>query len=93
MPSERGLFKAQFIRPRAHDFGWNTAEPVLNLRNERVIFQAEARGEIGLRQFGIRPALLQPVPGQFTQLLGVGRSLGRRTFSENVLMFRTFHVY
>src|SRR5207247_879885 len=93
MPSEGGLFKAQLAGPCAHNFGWNTAEPVLDLRDERVIFQAEARREIGLRQFGIRPSLLQPIPSQFAQLFGVRRGLGRRPFSENILMFSWFHDY
>src|SRR5258707_6476453 len=69
MPSEGGRFKAQLAGPRAHNVGWNTAEAVLDLRDEGVIFQAEACREIRLRQFGIRPSQLQPIPSQFAQLL------------------------
>src|SRR6266550_1582395 len=93
MPSEGGLFKAQLAGPCSHDYGWNTAEPVLDLRDERVIFQAEARREIGLRQFGLRPSQLQPIPSQFAQLLGIRRGLGRGPFSGNILMFFSFHDY
>src|SRR5215203_5036353 len=35
-----GLFKAQFAGPCSHHFDWNTAESVLDLRDEGVIFQA-----------------------------------------------------
>ena len=93
MPGEGGLFKAQLAGPCPHDFDWNTAEPVLDLRDERVIFQAEACREVGLRQFGIRPSQLQPIPSQLAHLLGVRRGLSRQPFSENFLMFYSFHDY
>ena len=93
MLSECRRFKTQLGGPCRHDFSWNAAKPVLNLRDEGVVFETEPRGEIDLRQAGIRPALLQPIPRLFPQLPGFRRNLALRLFSQSLLMFSPFHDY
>ena len=92
MSGEGALFKTQLTGPCTNQFSWNTAKAVLNLRNEGVIFETQPRGEISLRQLGIRPALLEPISSLFPQLPGF-RGPFPRPYSENILSFSSFHVY
>ena len=93
MPSEGGLFNTQFVGPRSHDVRWNSTEPVLNLRDERVIFETKFCGEIDLRQSGFRSPRLQPIPSLFSQLPRFRQGFAALHSSEIFLIFATFHDY
>src|SRR5262245_44432850 len=58
--------------PRFHAFGGNTAEAILHLRNERVVFQVQLLRELNLRQSRAGAQFLEPSPRFAAQLLGHG---------------------
>src|SRR5215208_1089653 len=63
LAGEVGRRNAKRARPALHALARHTAEAVFDLRDERVVFEAQPLGELDLRQPGLLALPLQPGAG------------------------------